>query len=46
MCRFAIGLGRTPPVPARLAEVAEGRLGDLSGVAVGLVACGAVPTLR
>ncbi|MGE7439290.1 2'-5' RNA ligase family protein [Kitasatospora sp. NPDC001175] len=44
--RFAIGLGRTPPAPARLAEIAERWLRDLPGVAVDLAECGAVPTLR
>jgi poly(A) polymerase len=44
--RYAVGLGRTPPDAARLAEIA-GRWGNgLPGVEVAWAECGAVPTLR
>ena len=44
--RYAIGLGRTPPDAARLAEIARGWLRGLPGVEIEWAGCGAVPTLR
>ncbi|MER6147606.1 poly(A) polymerase [Streptomyces hirsutus] len=44
--RYAIGLGRTPPDAARLAEISEEWGGDLRGVEVTWAECGTVPTLR
>ncbi|WP_431895220.1 poly(A) polymerase [Nonomuraea sp. bgisy101] len=43
--RYAIGLGRTPPDAARLAEIAGGWVRGLPGVRVERAECGAVPTL-
>ncbi|MEY9943107.1 RNA repair domain-containing protein [Kitasatospora sp. GAS1066B] len=44
--RYAIGLGRTPPDRARLADLAERWTRGLPGVTVEWAECGAVPTLR
>ncbi|QEV09662.1 poly(A) polymerase [Streptomyces prasinus] len=44
--RYAIGLGRTPPDTARLAEISEKWGRDLRGVDVTWAECGTVPTLR
>ncbi|MGR6918854.1 RNA repair domain-containing protein [[Actinomadura] parvosata] len=44
--RYAIGLGRTPPPAARLAEIARRWAGDLPGVTVERADGGTVPTLR
>ncbi|WP_206067091.1 RNA repair domain-containing protein [Nonomuraea composti] len=44
--RYAIGLGRTPPPAARLAEIARRWAGDLPGVTVEHADGGTVPTLR
>ncbi|MGY3205888.1 hypothetical protein [Streptomyces sp. TE5632] len=44
--RYAIGLGRTPPDAARLAEISEEWGSDLHGVDVTWAECGTVPTLR
>ncbi|MCJ1676065.1 2'-5' RNA ligase family protein [Streptomyces sp. APSN-46.1] len=44
--RLAIGLGRTPPDGARLAEVAAGWVGRLPGVEIERAEGGAVPTLH
>ncbi|WP_407561338.1 poly(A) polymerase [Streptomyces sp. 184] len=44
--RYAIGLGRTPPGAARLAEIADGWRGGLRGVGVAWAERGAVPALR
>ncbi|MFD5495370.1 poly(A) polymerase [Streptomyces sp. GDS52] len=46
VARYAIGLGRTPPDAARLAEISEEWGGDLRGVDVAWAECGTVPTLR
>ncbi|WP_329376771.1 2'-5' RNA ligase family protein [Streptomyces sp. NBC_01351] len=43
---LAIGLGRTPPAAARLAEVAAGWVGRLPGVDLRRAEGGEVPTLR
>ncbi|WP_188191399.1 poly(A) polymerase [Nonomuraea sp. SYSU D8015] len=43
--RYAIGLGRTPPAAAQLAELAAGWVRGLAGVTVERVEGGAVPTL-
>ncbi|WP_326798684.1 RNA repair domain-containing protein [Streptomyces sp. NBC_01808] len=44
--RYAIGLGRTPPDAARLAEIAGGWCSGLRGVGVDWAAGGTVPALR
>ncbi|MEO3851950.1 poly(A) polymerase [Streptomyces sp. B8F3] len=44
--RYAIGLGRTPPGAARLAEIADGWCGGLRGVGLARAAGGTVPALR
>ncbi|MER6402882.1 poly(A) polymerase [Streptomyces viridosporus] len=44
--RYAIGLGRTPPDAARLAEISEEWGRGLRGVDVTWAECGTVPTLR
>lgn len=44
--RYAIGLGRTPPDAARLAELAGRWVRGLPGVGIEWAECGAVPTLR
>ena len=44
--RYAVGLGRTPPDAARLAEISAGWLRGLPEVKIGWAECGAVPTLR
>jgi poly(A) polymerase len=44
--RYAVGLGRTPPDAARLAEIAGRWSNGLPGVEVAWAECGAVPTLR
>ncbi|MFF3717434.1 poly(A) polymerase [Streptomyces prasinus] len=46
LARYAIGLGRTPPDTARLAEISEKWGRDLRGVDVTWAECGTVPTLR
>jgi poly(A) polymerase Pap1 len=46
LARYAIGLGRTPPDAARVAEIAGRWRGGLPGVGVEVAECGAVPTLR
>lgn len=46
LARYAIGRGRTPPGPARLAEIAGGWCGGLRGVGVDWAAGGTVPALR
>ncbi|MET7619852.1 poly(A) polymerase [Streptomyces sp. NPDC005408] len=46
LARYAIGLGRTPPDAARLAQIAEGWVRGLRGVGVAWAECGVVPTLR
>ncbi|MFF0727782.1 poly(A) polymerase [Streptomyces sp. NPDC004134] len=46
LARYAIGLGRTPPGAARLAEIAGGWSGGLRGVGVDWAAGGTVPALR
>ncbi|MET9962848.1 poly(A) polymerase [Streptomyces sp. NPDC006326] len=44
--RYAVGLGATPPDPARLAALASRWSAELPGVEVTWSECGAVPTLR
>ncbi|MFF5212879.1 poly(A) polymerase [Streptosporangium sp. NPDC000396] len=44
--RYAVGLGRTPPDAARLAEIAGRWVRGLPEVEVEWAECGAVPTLR
>jgi poly(A) polymerase len=44
--RYAIGLGRTPPDPVRLAETAARWGRSLPGVEIAWAECAAVPTLR
>lgn len=44
--RYAIGLGRTPPDAARLAEITAGWCGGLRGVDVAWADGGTVPTVR
>ncbi|MBB2915087.1 endonuclease/exonuclease/phosphatase family metal-dependent hydrolase/2'-5' RNA ligase/uncharacterized protein (UPF0248 family) [Streptosporangium becharense] len=46
LVRFAIGLGRTPPDAAGLAEIAGPWAEGLRGVTVEWAECGEVPTLR
>ena len=46
LARYAVGLGRTPPAPARLTEIAEHWGTGLRGVDLTWAECGAVPTLR
>ncbi|MEU6715190.1 poly(A) polymerase [Nonomuraea sp. NPDC046802] len=41
---YAIGLGRTPPTAARLADITRGWARGLSGVTVEHADCGAIPT--
>jgi hypothetical protein len=43
--RYAIGLGRTPPEAARLAEITGGWARSLPEVTIERAECGAVPTL-
>lgn len=46
LARFAIGLGRTPPDAARIAEVSGPWAAGLRGVGVTWAECGEVPTLH
>lgn len=46
LARYAIGLGRTPPAPARLTQIAAHWGTGLRGVDLAWAECGAVPTLR
>ncbi|MDH6114740.1 poly(A) polymerase [Kitasatospora sp. MAP12-15] len=46
LARYAIGLGRTPPDAAKLAEITAGWAKGLPGAEIGWADCGTVPTLR